>query len=249
MATSGTFAEHSTNLAIVAAALRKINRLGDFETLADSDVRYTAALVTLKHIVKEMAIMGMPLWAIDELEIPLSNAGFGDANGVTIGTAGADVTATPPLKIIQCLRRDADDNDYEMEVYTQDRYNQIPNKTETGAPLAYTFYPNDASVVATVKSTLKVWPLPDTTWATDGSLYIRYQRPFEDVGTSAQNLDFPAEWQRAIVYTLAYDLAPDYGVDVNLRTALKRDRDELLARAESFMTEEGSLFIQPVRKR
>jgi len=50
MATSGTYADQANNLAVISAALRKINRLGDFETLGTSDPRYLAALAALKLI-------------------------------------------------------------------------------------------------------------------------------------------------------------------------------------------------------
>lgn len=247
MATTGTYTDHANNLAVISAALRKINRLGDFETLTDTDVRYTAALAALKLICKEFSNFGMPLWAIDELAIPMSN--FTTISGITIGLSGATVTNVPPLKIIQALRRDTSSNiDVPMMVYTQDYFNSLSKKSTTGAPVGYTYYPADVSSVNPVKSTLKIWPLPDTTWQTNGQVYIRYQRPIQDVGTSTQDLDFPAEWQRAIVYTLAYDLAPEYGVDQSQRQQLKSDKDALVTQALSFMTEEGDFNIQP-RKR
>lgn len=247
MATSGTYTDQANNLAVISAALRKINRLGDFETLTDTDVRYLAGLAALKLICKEFSNYGMPLWAIDELAIDMSN--FTTSAGITIGLSGSTVTNVPPLKIIQALRRDTSaDVDVSMLIYTADDYNRLPNKDTTGCPTGWVYYPADVSSVNPVKSTLKIWPLPDTYWSTNGQVYIRYQRPIQDVGTSTQDLDFPAEWQRAIVYTLAYDLAPEYGVDATQRAALKADKDALVEKALSFMTEEGSLFLQPQKR-
>lgn len=244
MATSGTYTEHPNNLAVISAALRKINRLGDFETLADTDKRYLAGLAALKLIVKEFANYGMPLWAIDELAINMSL--FTDIDGVNIGTSGGDVTNVAPLKIIQALRRDTTaDIDVPMMLYTQDYFNSLSKKDVTGAPVGFVYYPAAVSVVQPVVGTLKIWPLPDTYWSANGQVYIRYQRPIQDVGTSTQDLDFPAEWQRAIVYALAYDLAPEYGLDINQRGALKTDRDMLINNALSFMTESGDFNIQP----
>lgn len=246
MATTGTYTDNANNLAIISAALRKINRLGDFETLTTSDKRYVAALAALKLLCKEFANYGMPLWAIEELSIPFSNAGFTDINGVTIAISGADITNIAPMKVIQAIRRDGtQDIDVPMMMYTQDYYNTLSKKTVTGAPLGWTYYPTNTSVVTPVVGLLKVWPLPDTYWAANGSIYIRYQRPIQDVGTDTNDLDFPAEWQRAIVYSLAYDLAPEYGIDINLRSALKADKEQLVAQALSFMTEEGDFNIQP----
>jgi hypothetical protein len=250
MATSGTYTEHLNNLAVVSAALRKIGRLGDHETLADTDIRYTASVQALKLICKEYAAFGMPLWAIDQATIALSN--FTTQAGITIGLSGATVTQVAPTRVIQVIRRDNTDptnpQDQEMTIYEQDTYNFIPNKSGTGAPNFWTYYPHITSTVHPVRGTLKVWPLPDTTWQTNGSLIVRYQRPIQDVGTSTQDLEFPAEWQRAVVYALAYDIAPEYGIDINQRDRLRNDRDNLLLRAEAFGTEEGSYRIQPKKR-
>jgi hypothetical protein len=248
MATSGTYTEHLNNLTVIQGALRKIGRLGDFESFADTDVRYTSSLPVLKAIVKHWAHIGMPLWTIEELSIPLSN--FTTIAGITIGLSGATVTNVSPMKIIGAVRRDSTEGiDVAMEPYTQDEYLGITQKDVTGAPLRWTYYPDDQSVVHPEKSTLKVWPLPDSYWTTNGAIYIRYHRPFQDVGTSTQDLDFPSEFQRAIIYTLACDLAPDYGLDITSRTALGRERDKIVAEAESYLTEEGSIRFQPARRR
>jgi hypothetical protein len=189
--------------------------------------------------------MGMPLWAIDEVAIPFSN--FTTIAGVTIGLSGQTITQVAPLKIIQALRRDnLADIDVPMEPYTNDYYNSLSNKESTGAPIGYTYYPKGpASSTNAAVGQLKVWTLPDSYWTTNGSIYIRYQRPFQDAGSSTQELDFPQEWQRAVIYTLAYDLAPEYGVDATQRGMLKADKNDLVDSALGFGTEEGSLNIQP----
>ena len=244
MATSGTYADQANNLAIISAALRKINRLGDFETLTDTDKRYLAGLAALKMICKEFSNYGMPLWAIEELAINMSL--FTDIDGVDIAVSGGDVASVAPMKVLQALRRDTSSNiDVPMMMYTQDYFNSLSKKNATGAPVGFVYYPTSNSVVAPVEGTLKIWPLPNTYWSTNGQVYIRYQRPIQDVGTSTGDLDFPAEWQRAIVYSLAYDLAPEYGIDANLRGALRSDKDKLVEQALGFMTEQGDFNIQP----
>jgi len=187
----------------------------------------------------------MPLWAIEELSVPMNL--ITSISGCTIGSSGASLSGSPaPMKVYQALRRDTlTDVDVPMEVYTQDYYNSLSKKDATGAPVGYCYYPTSTSTVQPVIGTLKIWPLPDAYWNLNGIVYLRYQRPIQDVGTSTQDLDFPAEWQRAIVYNLAYDLASEYGIDMNLRAALKSDKDQLIGQALSFMTEEGNFNIQP----
>lgn len=249
MATSGTYTDISANLAIIGAALQKIGRLGDHETFADTDVRYTKSLLALKLILKSFsAIHGMPLWAIAQSEHAMSL--WTDEDGVTFGLASCDVTQVAPLRILQAIRRDDTDTaapiDVEMLLEEQDTWNRRSSKATEGTPNIYTYYPEGPAASANAaRGTLKIWPLPDSNWTTNGKIILRYIRPLQDVGTSTQHLDFPQEWQRAVVYALAYDIAPDYGLDLQSRMAIKADRDELIAQITGNSTEEGSLRIQP----
>lgn len=244
MATSGTYTFNDTVLSIVSGALRKINRLGDFETLGTSDPRYLAGKAALDPIIKSYHALGMPVWAIQDYEVPMSS--ITTSAGVTIGLS-ATVNTVAPLKIYQFIRRDtSSDIDVPMELYTYDYFMSLANKEITGAPVGAFYQPRGPA--NTTYGVLKVWPLPDTYWTTNGKVVIRYQRPFQDAGASTDNLDFPVEWNRCMIYTLAYDLAPEYGLDINQRVGLKKDRDELLNMALGFGTEEGSLFLQPQKR-
>jgi hypothetical protein len=240
MATSGTYTFNDTVLSIISGALRKVGRLGDHETLSSSDSRYTKAKAALDPLIKSYHALGMPLWAITQQEIAFTNL---------TTAAGYSITSPSPIRILQGYRRDnttSDTQDSPMELYTLDRWLEIPNKEETGTPLAFNFQPLGSA--ATQLGVIRVWPLPDSTWQTNGSILIRSQRPFQDAGASTDNLDFPTAWNRCLIYSLAYDIAPEYGLDISQRNALKSDRNDLLALALSGDTEEGSLFIRP-RKR
>jgi hypothetical protein len=168
---------------------------------------------------------------------------FTSSAGITVGAGGTFDSIPAPLKIIQAIRRDTSSNiDVPMELYTYDYYQSLSNKTVTGAPVGFFYQPKGSL------GTLKLWLLPDTYWQDNGAVVVRYQRPFQDAGASSDNLDFPVEWNRCMIYTLAYDLAPEYGLDVQQRVGLKKDRDDLLAMALGFGTEEGSLYLQPQRR-
>lgn len=253
MATSGTYVDNPTNLQTISAALRKINRLGDFETLSTSDPRYTSALAALKLLCKSYAAYGMPLWAILEYRIPMSmfTSSLGITIGLTGGRVGFNYAAIAPLKVYQAYRNDSSsDIDVPMQVYTNNYYNTLSNKEITGCPVGYTYYSiGPAQIINPAgepqQGYLKIWPLPDTYWAANGYVVIRHQRPFQDVGAETKELDFPQEWMRAVTYALAYDLAPEYGVDQTQRQMLRQDRDLLLEQALGFGTEEGDYNIQP----
>ena len=86
---------------------------------------------------------------------------------------------------------------------------------------------------------------PDSHWTTNGTLIIRYQRPFQDQVATTGEFDFPNYWIMALTYQLAYALAPDYGLDPTQRGFLNKDMKELVDEALGFGTEEGSFNIQP----
>ena len=58
-------------------------------------------------------------------------------------------------------------------------------------------------------------------------------------------MDFPIEWNKVLIYALAYDLSGEYGVDPSVRQVLKADRDEALETILMWGTEEGSFLMQP----
>lgn len=242
MATSGTYAFTLTRDACLSAAFRKINRLGDFETI--DSTRTTTGLAALDPVIKSLMGLGMPLWAMTETTIALSL--FTTVSPVLIGI-GQTVNSVAPIRVVQALRKDnLTGVDVPLNIYTYEDYERLSVKASTGTPVHLFYQPTGAS--GTMGGRLLLWSLPDTYWKTNGSLYIRYQRPFQDAGaTGALELDFPPEWDQAVIYSLAYALAPEYGIDITMRQALKADRDEYLQMALSNQTEEGSLFFQPSR--
>lgn len=246
MATSGTYTYFPSVAIIINEAFSKINRRGDFETLTAGTPRYDQGLQTLNPLIKSNAAMGMPIWQIEELVIACSS--LTSVSGVTIGVGGT-LNTVMPQKVIQAVRRYNYANppgfiDVSMEIYTHDYYNTLANKESTGAPLGLFFQP--LGPANSNYGRIKVWPLPSSDWVTNGEVVITYQRPVQDVGaTSTFNLDFPDYWQNALIYQLAYALAPNYGIDINLRQALKQDMQDEVNKALSFMTEEGSISFQP----
>ena len=241
MSTSGVYTYSATQGTIIQAALRKINVVGDFETLTTSDNRYVAAQIALNPLIKQYMAYGMPVWAITEQLIPFSTTGFLTASGVSIGLTGQTVNSVAPLKVVQALRVDNISNiTVPMNIYTYEDYEILNNKFSTSAPVHLFYQPFRNS------GALHVWPMPDSTyWQVNGSLYIRYQRPFQDFTQDSDEMDFPIEWNKVLIYGLAYDLSGEYGVDPSVRQVLKADRDEALETILMWGNEEGSFLMQP----
>jgi hypothetical protein len=198
-----------------------------------------AAINCINPLIKQYMTFGMPVWAITESTISFSQ--LGTTAGVTIGLTGQTVNQVAPLKVIQGLRVD---NlaviTVPLNIYTYEDYEILSNKGAIGAPVHVFYQPLRNSGV------IKVWPLPDAGyWQVNGSLYIRYHRPYQDFTVGTDEPDFPIEWTKALIYGLGYDLAPEYGIDTQQRQTLKADRDEAIESCLSFGTEEGGFYIQP----
>ena len=63
--------------------------------------------------------------------------------------------------------------------------------------------------------------------------------------SSADTPDFPSYWTDAIIYELAVNLAPEYGVPLQDRSALKAEAKAYLEQAQGYGDEDTSLFVQP----
>lgn len=253
MATSGTYTWSTNTSTVINAALRKINRLGDFESVTSGDNRYDKALLALNPLLQRNAVLhGMPLWAVNEASIAFSTTGLNTTSGTLIGLSQT-INQVAPLRVIQAIRRDSSNATYPidvpLEIYTYDYYESLSSKSSTGTPVGIFYQPIAASSTGTPNmGRIKLWLLPDSYWTTNGTLIIRYVRPFQDQVATTGEFDFPNYWIMALTYQLAYALAPDYGLDPTQRGFLKKDMDFEVETALGGGTEEGSFSIQPRTK-
>lgn len=233
MSTSGVTTFQLTSDQIVAAALRKISAISS--GVAASTTQISDTTQALNVLLKTFQAKGMPLWAIKEYSFPMTAT-----RTYTIGI-GQTLSTPAPLKIIQAYSKDTlAITSIPMNIKTHFDYNQNqPISTSTGSPIDLEYEPG------LQVGTIHLWPTPDTYSIANRQITISYQRPFEDMVNSTDNLDFPQYWHDAIIYALAVRISPEYGVPLLDRNALKAEAKEYLDEALSFGTEEGSLFIQP----
>lgn len=233
MPTSNSYDFSTTRDSIITSALRKLGVLGDYESL--DTTRRDAAILAINPMIKHLAALGMPLWAVTQQTIPMS---LWTGPSVTIGPGQTINQAVFPLKIVQALRIQ---NTYEvpLDIQNFNNYNLITNKQSTGAPITLFYHPQNYF------GTIYLWPIPDSSWQSTGSLKIRYQREFQDFDNGTDEPDFPKEWHEVLIYQLAVRLAPEYGIPINERMLLKKEADSLLERALQFDTEVGSMFLIP----
>src|SRR5271165_1108922 len=220
MSTSNTYSFVTSQSLVITAALRKINVVGDFETLLSTDNRYVAAYNALNPLIKSYHKYGMPVWKINEATIPFSNLATLAGYTLVLGNTYTGTGGPVPLKVIQALRVDnLSGITVPLNIYTYEDYEILSNKSAQGTPVHLYYQPFRTTGL------LKTWLLPDPTyWQVNGSLYIRFQVPYQDSTSGATNeeLDFPIEWNKLLIYALAYDMAPEYGLDTEQRQLLKR---------------------------
>lgn len=232
MATSGVTTWQLNRDSIISAALRKIAALSKGQTVDTYDT--ANGNEALNAMLKSFQGKGMPLWAISEYTFAL---GIGQKEYVFGVGQAIDIPA--PLKVLQAYRTCAG-NSADLHVITRHDYNeQQPQSSNTGVPVHLLYTPGNQT------GTVKLWPAPDTTTAATTTITIMYQRPFEDMVSATDNLDFPQYWHEAVIYGLAWRLAPEYGLPIADRKDLEKQAMYHLEEAMSFGTEEGSLFFTP----
>lgn len=89
---------------------------------------------------------------------------------------------------------------------------------------------------------LYVWPTPDNV---QDRLNFTCQVVLTEFSTLATAPDCDPEWFEAMEYNLAYRLAPEYGLSLQERMALKSDAEEYLSLAESAHIDPAPISFEP----
>lgn len=232
MATSGDTTWQLQRDQIIAAALRKVG-FAEGETPNANQVNYAAE--ALNALITSWRADGMPVWAMKTYTMPLTAS----VQDYIIGV-GQTINTPVPMKLVQAIRIGPGGTRVPLNIYTDYDFKLLSNFSNTlGVPVQIYYQPR------ATEGTLRFWPIPDTTTASDYTIELTYQRPFEEFDTATDEPDFPSYWTRAIIYGLASDLAPEYGLPLNDRRTLKMEAKEFKDDALSFGTEEGSMTIRP----
>lgn len=103
-------------------------------------------------------------------------------------------------------RRDTTNNETPIFLFSRQEYNLLSDKTSQGTVNQVYYQP--------LRSTGKmyVWPTPDN--ETDLILFT-YERDLLDFDTANDTPDLPQEWTRALVWALAAELAPEFGIPMD----------------------------------
>lgn len=199
----------TTPLDLIKSAFRKIGAT-TFNEAPDSNEAQDA-LSTLNQMIES--------WSSDSLTIyerTRESFSLTGASSYTVGSGG-DFDTVPFTRIVSIYARQGD-LDYSLSGLSDSHYDGVSLKAISGAPEWYN-YSNGFPL-----GTLRLYPIPDGSY----TLYVTSEKPITSFTSLAQTITLPPGWERALIYNLAIDLAPEYGQPVSGEVA-KIANDSLAA--------------------
>jgi hypothetical protein len=217
---------------VISSALRKLGVLPSGGTPSAAQV--SDATDALQALVKAFQADGMPVWKI-------TSQSFTVVDGTASYTVGPSQTINcpKPLRILQAFRTPTGGVNTPLTVINRYDFNILPNTGAEGEPVDLYYQPLRTT------GTIRLWPIPDNSTT---SITFHYHSPYEDMDSASNDFDFPSEWIQALIYNLAWSLAPEYGIPPLDRGILQKEADYWHQYALSTGTEEGSIYIQPYRE-
>lgn len=237
MATSGTTTYQLTRNQILDAAISTLGVLARGQTPDSED--YDKAAVKLNMLLAKYRTKQLPLWKRTEYTFSLQDS----VSSYTIGS-GQMLSTTFPLKMLEAWAIPTGGNTpVSIELVANSEYNQLPTNTSSGMPLKMTYQP------LVNRGVMKIWPVPNSSAATAYTIKIVYQAPFEYFTSSSETMDLPEEYYLPLVYDLAVLIAPDWGLPLEDRRALREEAEKYMNEIQSFGEEDASWFFQVDRRR
>lgn len=236
MATSGVRTYQIDRNSIIDAAIGTLGVLAQGQSPTAAD--YTIAAKKLNMLIAKLRSKQLPLWTRTEYTITLtaSVASYNIGPSQTLNT-------TFPLKLLEAYSIPSSGSArIPMTMVSSDQYNLLPTIAGSGQPIQINYQP------FINYGTIRIWPTPDSTTASQYTIKIVYQAPFEYFNASTDTMAFPEEYYLPIVYELAALIAPDWGIPLEDRRLLKQEAKEYMDQVDSFGTEDASLYIFPRRE-
>lgn len=120
----------------------------------------------------------------------------------TIGTGG-DLNTIRPSQIIDSYLR-ISTIDYPISIVDDGVYNSISFKSLTGIPEFLNF--DNAYPLANIR----LYPVPSSNY----QLFLLTEKPITEFTTLDTVMVLPAGWERALIYNLAMEIAPEYNQEI-----------------------------------
>lgn len=235
MATSGSTDFSISGDDIIKYGLLEIGAIAVGETPSDAEMVHGRK--KLNMLVKQwmgpnsMFAPGLKMWARERATLTLTAK-----NTFELKPTGGDLDIAIPVSILSAVRRNTDDVDTPLKPMTLDEYEALGTKSETGTPTKF-YYERQLDA-----GYLYLNMVPDDTTDTIPLVYLRI---LEDFDSADDTPDFPQEWYRPLVYNLALELAPGYGVTAS--RGLQALAASSLAMAQTFHPDSIVTYYQSRR--
>jgi len=208
---------------IISLALSKLGVLEIGDT-PSADLTANAAM-TLNLLIKQLSTEGLKLWKVSEIIVPLTSGQtsyiLGGSNSTLMYDTQAPTVAITdkPLKCIQGFYRNNQSSppvDTPLMLVSKQEYNVLGSKASTGT--ANTIFYD----VKATNGILYVYLTPDINAQTNLEMHLVVQLPLNDLTAATGTPDFPNEWMNCLVWSLADEMALQYGVPMNARTEINQ---------------------------
>ncbi len=183
----------STIRDIATRSLRLIEEVGAGESASSEDA--FDAMKSLITMIDSWSIQNQLVYTESRENFALT---VGDGE-YTIGSGG-DFNTVRPIEIIAAFVR-IDNIDYSLDIIGAGQYAEIPDKSAQGIPNSMYFDGNFPL------SNILLYPIPNQSM----TLHIYSKKPLTNFTSLDDVLNAPAGYERAFVYNLAIEIAPEYG--------------------------------------
>jgi len=234
------------SIQIITLALGKLGVLEIGDTPDTNTINN--AQMTLNLFIKQCNTDGLKLWKNSELIIPLVANQTQYILGGSTSTLMYDSLAPTvpitdkPLKAIQGFYRNISTTPYidtPLLLVSKQEYNMLGSKFSTGIANTLFYDPKNLNGI------LNVYLTPDTTASTNIELHLVCQMPLNDINNQTDIPDFPIEWMNFLVWSLADELALQYGIPMNHRQELAGRANGYREKLTNWDVEANSTFFAP----
>lgn len=235
MATSGSYDNILSDTVgqIIRDALSTIRVLDADETTGDIDTTLVdLSKRVLNRLLKSWNMHGIHLWKLEEAEFTTAQGTQSYIMSAFVTSTASKAIAHRPLRIsqVRCSVDGSSQQVFEMKQMARDEYYRLPDRTTQGTPSNWFYDPNRGHGQGE-SGALYIWPTSDDS---ANEIQVTYEREIEDADSTANTIDIPSEWSKALVLALASDLAPHLGINLNEQTVVAARAKAELERALDF---------------
>lgn len=226
---SGTYAFQPNAQAICTEALNITGAFDQNETIPTNDMN--SVLFSLELMVKEMALNGMPLWCIQDIAFP-TVAGQAKYNLSTI------TNSTLPLRILDQYIVDSQGNSVTLVMTSRYDWDTLGQKNQQSVANQMWYDPQLGA------GTITLYNVPINN---NYTIHVITQLQMQDVGALTNQVAFPQEAYRMLVWNLTDEIALKYRMPADERLEVNQKATSFREKFfdAEFGQEQASIFFTP----